>query len=60
MRQGKKATRRLTVTFPAEDLERCEAVVRERRSRGLRATIGSLIRAAVHDYLAMVSGRNGK
>ena len=51
MRQGKKATRRLTVTFPAEDLERCETELRELRSRGIRTTMGKLIRTAVHEYI---------
>jgi len=54
-RPGKKPTRRLTVTFPAEDLERCEAVIKEQGSHGIRTTIGSMIRAAVHEYLAGVN-----
>lgn len=58
-RLSKKPTRRLTVTFPAEDLERCEAVIKERRSRGVRTTIGSVIRAAVHEYIAGL-GQHGE
>lgn len=52
MEQSKKTTKRLTVTFPIKDLERCEAMVKERRSQGIRTTLGSLIRTAVHEYIA--------
>lgn len=58
-RPSKKPTRRLTVTFSVEDLERCEAVIKERRSRGIRTTTGSIIRAAVHEYIAGL-GQHGE
>lgn len=50
---SRKPMRRLSVTFPSEDLERIEALVKEFRSQGRRTTSASVIRSAVHQYIGL-------
>jgi len=47
-----KTTKRLTITFPEDDVDRCKEIVKARGEVGIRTTTGSLIRLALHRFLS--------
>ena len=48
----KEETKRMTVTFPTDDIDRCKEIVKERGEVGVRTTTCSLIRLALHKFLS--------
>lgn len=46
-----KATKRMSVTFPARSLEQLEEEARALRAKGLRTSVADLVRLAVREHL---------